>query len=389
MGEILLGTSGWSYEEWVGPFYEKKKNMLGHYSKVFGTAEINSTFYSLPPEWMTKLWAKRAPEGFEFAAKVPKSITHKKKLVGIDRELGVFLDLMAPLKEAGSLGPLLVQLPPSLEFDRNVLEGFLEQFSDTHKFAIEFRHLSWVRDETRELLGKFNTAYTVVDEPLMPPDAIVTADFAYVRWHGRGKRPWYDYCYNREELEQWVPKMKELAFKGKVYGYFNNHFKAFAPRNALEMGEMLGLQMKPKAVEAKSRLENWFAQVPAEPGIVPSPISSPKGPLTELSFEELLQALIDRRRYKRALKIPDSALKIEESGPQAIRARVKNYKVEIDVGGKSILHDCADWGRVSVKKQFCKHMGKLFLSLPEDLAEEVLREILEEKDQWKFRPMTG
>ncbi len=386
MGRILLGTSGWSYDEWVGPFYEQRKWMFDYYVKVFDTVEVNSTFYSLPPEWMVQFWAKKAPKDFEFSAKIPKTITHKKKLKSAEKEMETFLDLMEPLRKEGKLGPLLFQLPPGLKFSPDLLKSLLEGLPSTHKFAVEFRDPSWLNEETWKILEEHNVANVVVDEPLLPPELVVTSDFIYIRWHGRGSRPWYNYHYSKEELKEWVPKVKEAASKGKVYGYFNNHFKAFAPKNCLELAEMLGLELKPQAVEAKSKLENWFREI--SPEEVPPPISEPKGLLETLSVEELLESFMDRRRFERATKIPESSVELLEASPKFIKARVKDYRVELDVSKKLILHDCADWGRVCVKKQFCKHLGRLFMSLPEELAAEILRKILREKDEWKFRPFT-
>jgi len=183
--ELILGTSGWSYGEWVGPFYEGKKGMFSRYAEVFGTAEINSTFYRYPTQGMIRGLYRYSPPGFILAAKVPRLITHEKRLRlyrGVREDLDCFLGLMSPLAE--KLGPLLIQLPPSFAYDKDAaaLEELLEILPSNHEFAVEFRHLSWMKPETFQMLKRYGAAYTIVDEPLLPPETHVTADFAYVRW---------------------------------------------------------------------------------------------------------------------------------------------------------------------------------------------------------------
>jgi uncharacterized protein YecE (DUF72 family) len=130
---------------------------------------------------------------------------------------------------------------------------------------VEFRNLSWMRDETWSLLERYKVAYVIVDEPLLPPEVHLTADFAYFRWHGRGERPWFDYRYSKEELDRWIPKVEETAGKvKKVVGYFNNHYHGYAPENCLYLIEKLGLlseeqkRAKAKTSSKQSRLGSFF-----------------------------------------------------------------------------------------------------------------------------------
>jgi uncharacterized protein YecE (DUF72 family) len=111
------------------------------------------------------------------------------------------------------------------------------------KYAVEFRNVSWMRDETWQLLQKYEVAYTNVDEPLLPSEVHVTSsEFAYFRWHGRGEKIWFDYKYAQDELNPWISKVEEAATKVKrIYGYFNNHYHGYAPENCLHMLEKLGL----------------------------------------------------------------------------------------------------------------------------------------------------
>jgi len=390
--KIRIGTSGWDYADWVGVFYPSDKGKFNYYCRVFNTVEIDSTFYSLPSPKMVNLWVKRSPRGFVFAAKIPKTITHKKELkvrLGIEKDLDLFLNLMEPLKDSGKLGPLLFQLPPSLECDLGLLENLLEILPRDYMFAIEFRHESWLRGEVFNLLRKYNVAYVIVDEPLLPPICEVTADFAYIRWHGRGRRPWYYYRYKPEELEEWIPRIKDVSSKVKVvYGYFNNHFHGFACESALIVLEMLGI-LTPEQAEAKKRVDEHFKTGRA---LVPAP--AVKGGLKVYSIlssndpSKLVQLFTDRKRLERAMQISDGEVRIEELTDDLIKARIKDYIAVIDLENKILMHNCADFARVSVVKQFCKHLAKLFQVLPRDRSASILKKMYNEISEWTFRPLT-
>jgi uncharacterized protein YecE (DUF72 family) len=265
MGEVYIGTSGWSYKEWVGVFYPKEDvNKLSYYSSVYRTAEIDSTFYSYPTKGVIYGCVRYTPPDFVFSVKLPRVITHDKRLdpkSGVRADLVRFLDLLKPMADARKLGPLLIQLPPSFSFERNFenLREFCEIIPRDLMFAAEFRNKSWLRDETWDLLKAHNVANTIVDEPLLPSDLVVTADFSFVRWHGHGRRPWYNYRYSDKELEPWVDKLDEVTKKAKkTFGYFNNHFHGFAVENSLKMLQMLGASTEKQnqvLKEVSSRIE--------------------------------------------------------------------------------------------------------------------------------------
>lgn len=264
MSELLLGTSGWSYNEWTGVFYPSAStNKLSFYSKVFRTAEVDSTFYAFPSKNIVFGWARYTPDDFVFSAKLPRTLTHEKKLEvdkGVEKDLVRFLSLLKPLIVAGKMGPVLIQLPPSFTFqsDFGRLKEFLSIVPEDIRFAAEFRHPSWLREEVWSLLREKNVANVIVDEPLLPPDTVVTADFAFIRWHGRGTRPWYDYRYKEKEIATWVPKVKEVAASVKTtYGYFNNHFKGFAVENSLKMMKLLGVS-NPEQDEAGRKATRYL-----------------------------------------------------------------------------------------------------------------------------------
>ena len=130
---------------------------------------------------------------------------------------------MRPLQLGGKLGCLLIQLPPKYSYNPHNLAGFFELLDPFFCYAVEFRNLSWLALETKtfELLKQYGVAYTVVDEPLLPPEVHITADFAYFRWHGHGEPIWFDYHYSKEQLDEWAPKVQQAAGKvKKIYGYF-------------------------------------------------------------------------------------------------------------------------------------------------------------------------
>ncbi len=267
--EIRIGTCGWSYKEWEGPFYRKnEKTKLRAYSQVFQTVEIDSTWYRYPSKGTVMGWSRYSPSDFVFTAKLPKLITHDKKL-GLDgdiqKDLDAFLELMQPLQLDGKLACLLIQLPPSYVYNLAHLESFFQRLQPQYRYAVEFRNLSWMQEETWPVLEKYSVAYVNVDEPLLPPEVHLTTDFAYFRWLGKGKRPWFNYKYTKEELEPWVPRVEDASTKvKKVYGYFNNHFHGYAPENALQLIEQLGLltekqrRTKEKTSEKQIGLTSFF-----------------------------------------------------------------------------------------------------------------------------------
>jgi uncharacterized protein YecE (DUF72 family) len=248
LGEVLLGTSGWDYPEWVGPVYPTrgKFDRLRYYADLFPIVEVNSTFYRLPPVSVAESWARRTPSRFRFTAKFPQSITHERRLVGADEELHRFLQVLRPLQESGKLLAALLQLPPSLPFEPATIRGFYQSIPPDLPVAVEFREASWLSQESFDLLKEFKFAYVVVDEPLLPIRLERTGPFVYVRWHGHGRSIWYDYTYSHDELAAWVPRVRELAQGGApVLGFFNNHFRGDAPANCRTISEMLGLPRPP------------------------------------------------------------------------------------------------------------------------------------------------
>lgn len=203
-------------------------------------------------------WIKSTEPDFKFSLKVPKTVTHKRLLVGAEKEFLDFIDLVQPIAKAGKLGCLLLQLPPDFTFrQKDDLESLFRLLPGDIHFAVEFRHDSWDREETWELLREYNVANTVTDSPIeFLARPIVTArTHSYVRWHGRGEPVWYNYTYTEEELRPWLAKLAELEEKVPVvYAYFNNHYHANAPDNLLQLLELRdGLTEVQKKVMARSK----------------------------------------------------------------------------------------------------------------------------------------
>jgi uncharacterized protein YecE (DUF72 family) len=358
--------------------------MFTRYAKVFRTTEINSTFYSYPTERLVDGWRRTAPPGFVFSAKLPQLITHDKWLKlseGVEEDLWRFLDLMRPLAE--KLGPILVQLRPMFSYKENAadFEKFIEILPSNHEWAIEFRHDSWLRKETYDILSKKNIAYTIVDEPLLPPETHVTADFAYVRWHGHGKRIWYDYEYSEDQLKEWKPKVEELGKKAKrTYGYFNNHFNANAVKNAVELLHMMGTSTPEQEAALLGIKENRREAL--RPGGI-QPLESYKETGEGLSVADLLIRFTDERRLARAEEMTDE-VHFYSNTKDLVKARIKQYVIEVDMKNRTLKHDCDDWVKTTDRKRMCKHVDKFFLSLPPGQSRGILEKIWLEKDDWKF-----
>jgi hypothetical protein len=233
-----------------------------------------------------------------------------------------------------------------------------------------------------------------VDEPLLPPLVKVTADFAYVRWHGRGERPWYYYLYEAEELEPWVEKVKEAERQAeKTFGYFNNHYHGYAVKNCLQFAEMMGSVTEGQR-EARKSVEEYFKEAAAaakvkmkERGMTLAAYM-PKE-IGHMSFEELLGVFMDRGRIERAKGISDEDVKIEETSDTKVGARIRDYHLSIDAERRVMLHDCADWSRSAPAKQFCKHVGKVMMILPKEKATQIMKQIAMEREKWEFKPYTA
>ena len=250
---IRLGTQGWNYDAWVGPFYPestKAVDFLAVYSRAFDTVEVDSTFYATPPSRTIRGWAQRTPPGFVFALKLPQEITHERRLRGVDDLSKEFFDRARELEDR--LGPVLIQFGADFgASELPALARFLPTLPDDIAFAIEFRDRAWMNEGVVALLSEHNVALALTDARWIPRKQMLalaerpTADFTYVRWMG-ADREIVDYSRiqidRSRELELWTGVISQLAGRGRsVYGYVNNHFAGHSPSSVRDLQRLLNL----------------------------------------------------------------------------------------------------------------------------------------------------
>ncbi len=236
---VHIGTSGWSYDHWIGRFYPedvRKNKWLGYYSKEFDTVEINSSFYHLPKPKTFTNWNENTKKDFLFSVKVSRYITHIKRLKDCREPLGRLFESAVEL--GGKLGPFLFQMPPNLKKDGNVFREFLGMLPGNYKYAFEFRNESWFSEDIYELLEKYNCAIVISSSPGFPYREKITGNICYIRMHGSGEL--YRSCYSKDELKKISALVKKNLNKNiESYVYFNNDADANAIINARTLIEML------------------------------------------------------------------------------------------------------------------------------------------------------
>lgn len=236
-----IGTSGYSYDDWKGRFYPddlKRNEWLSFYARRFSTVELNVTFYRYPSESLIKGWNRRAPEGFSFAVKGTRRITHFQKLLDVGELLDLFWRRVRGLE---NLAVLLWQLPPSLKKDLDRLEAFLTLVPEEVLNVFEFRHESWFSPETTALLERYRCGFVSQSHPSLPGAVVPCSGAVYLRFHGAGKEL-YRYRYSRRELEQWAEKLRGVEGSvDRVFIYFNNDYQGNAVENAATLAKLLGV----------------------------------------------------------------------------------------------------------------------------------------------------
>lgn len=236
---IHIGTSGWHYKHWLGDFYPERyppDKMFSWYAREFHTVEINNSFYRLPDKKTFANWKALAPPGFIFAVKASRFITHIKRLKDAQDPVDLFFSRAQPLGAA--LGPVLFQLPPRWNLNLERLGEFLSILPKRHKFSVEFRDESWSTPQVYELLRRYNIALCIHDWREMQWPKQLTADFTYIRFHGRGAR--YGGSYPDSELHHWAETIETWQLQLKeVFVYFNNDIGGHAIRNARSLRQML------------------------------------------------------------------------------------------------------------------------------------------------------
>jgi len=228
---IRAGTSGWSYDEWKGSFYPetlKSRDLLHYYAEHFDTVEVNNTFYRMPKPDVLESWAADVPPGFEFVLKASRRISHDQRLAGVEANVDFLLRNAGRL--GPKLGPILVQLPPTLKKDVPRLRGALAAFEPSARVAVEFRHPSWSDEETYAALREFDAAWCVADtgEESDPP-FVSTADWGYLRL----RRVDYD----EDGLRAWAGRVQEQPWH-EAFVFFKHEDAGTAPRLAARFREL-------------------------------------------------------------------------------------------------------------------------------------------------------
>jgi len=233
---VLVGTSGWQYDDWRGRFYPKdlpKTKWLEYFSRAFPTVEVNNTFYQLPKEETFVAWRGASADGFVVAIKASRYITHIRRL----RECRDPVRLLwSRCRRLGKkLGPVLFQLPPNFKADVDLLRGFLRLLPKSMRAAFEFRHPSWESDETRRALDEAACALVLADRPGARVPDVVTGGWSYIRFHqGTLLSP----GYRRSKLRRWADRIAEMPAR-ETFVYFNNDTGGAAVQDALTLTELL------------------------------------------------------------------------------------------------------------------------------------------------------
>lgn len=258
--QLHVGTSGFSYTEWVeAGFYPpgtKSGNMLKQYARCFSTTELNYTWYQMPRAEAIERHRQQVPQGFLFAAKLTRTLTHEIDPRQWLDQTALYREGVAPLFQAGQLITVLIQLPPSFSRttpNRKYLAALLDSLHGL-PLAVEFRHRSWASDRVFAELERREVTLVGVDAPDLPGlfpalDVVTNPDLFYMRFHGRNAKGWrsgnmqlqFDYTYSDDELHEWIENkiepMSDRAHRGIIF--FNNHVRAQAPENAQRMAGLL------------------------------------------------------------------------------------------------------------------------------------------------------
>lgn len=275
---LHIGTSGFSYKDWKGIFYPediKAQDMLYYYSRYFSTVELDFTYYTMPSAKSIASMERKTPDGFLFAIKAHKSMTHEmdpEASSALKESFDNFLKGILPITESGKLGCILLQFPWGFKHTEGNVRYVerLRELIPGLPLVVEFRNIDWIKDESFKLLRDNGLSFCAVDEPrlkgLVPPVVRITSPISYVRFHGRNAEKWwnhdepwerYNYLYSDNELLEWLPKIIKIdEHTQRTFVYFNNCHAGHAAKNAVSFLKMIAEKapaLLPKA-ESPERL---------------------------------------------------------------------------------------------------------------------------------------
>lgn len=237
--QLHVGTSGWVYDHWEGPFYPDdlpQEEWFDYYAARFDTVEINNSFYQLPSEETFENWRDQAPDGFCYSVKANRYLTHMKNLKPSNGSLENFLSRTRLLES--HLGPILWQLPPNWHANPERLESFAAHLPDELDHVFEFRDPDWFRDSVRKVLEEFDLGFVIYTMPGIKCPRWITADPIYLRFHGvQGQ---YTGRYGEDRLRPWVDDIHSWLDQGhRIFAYFNNDDQGFAVEDARTLISLL------------------------------------------------------------------------------------------------------------------------------------------------------
>lgn len=247
MVDFYIGTMGFSYQDWSGPFYPKGLSVseyLPYYTRIFNAVEIDSTFYGTPQQATVIRWRESTPQGFKICVKVPKAITHDSRLVDSKILMNAFIDSIINLED--KLGVIIFQFPPS--FDNSNFEKVSTYFGELSRdihFAVEFRHRSWYNPKTVRMLTERKICWVATEFEKVPKEVELTSDLILIRFigkHGQFRehdREQIDVSQQLEWWWQWLQSKQEQV--SAVYGFFNDDFSGHAPASANRLKRIIGL----------------------------------------------------------------------------------------------------------------------------------------------------
>lgn len=248
--ELHIGTSGWSYPTWKPAFFPEKlpaKRFLEFYSTRLNAVELNATFRRMPTASAIAGWVASTMPDFRFAAKAHQSITHFKRLKNAEEPLRFFLQSLEPMRQAGKLGPILLQVPPNLKADTALLESFVQLLPQAYQFAFEFRHETWFADSVYEILKKKNAALCWAESEKIVTPRVATAGFLYYRLRLPG--------FSKTQLAELAEELKTQRQTREVYAFFKHEDEPEGALNAVTVARRNGIEEKPFAMPEKKRAE--------------------------------------------------------------------------------------------------------------------------------------